>query len=167
MCALALWVTLTSALSRDASVRGLVPCCGDSSGAGSELLTVPLSVSRRPDLEHLLPRALSHPAHGRLLHLHGDDLQRLLLQGVQHLWLFLECPAHVPKWHMEVSLQTETGHSLAIQGGLSDSFHGWASLGVALLLQSQHIIPLYQLGVRSCAAPSVAVLVTVMHGNSF
>lgn len=131
MCALAIWITVPSALSRDPSGRGLGPGCGDSSGAGSELLTVMLSVSRRPDLEHLLQRALSHSPNGHLLHLYGYDLQRLLLQGFQHLWLFLECPAHVQKWHMEVSLQTEMGRSLALRGGLSDSFHGWASLCMA------------------------------------
>lgn len=78
-------------------------------------LTV-LSVSPRPDLEHLLPGALPHPPHGHLLHLHGLHLQRLLLQGFQHLRLFLERPTHVQKWHMEVSSQTGMGCSLAIYG---------------------------------------------------
>lgn len=69
----------------------------------------------RPDLEHLLPWSLPDPPYGHLLHLHGLDLQRLLLQVFQHLRLFLECPAHVQEWHVEVSLHTELGHSVAIQ----------------------------------------------------
>lgn len=49
------------------------------------------------DLEHLFQRALPDPAHGHLLHVHGLHLQRLLLQIIQLLWLFLAYHPHVQK----------------------------------------------------------------------
>lgn len=47
------------------------------------------------DVQHGVRRPLHHPADGRLLHVHRDHLQRLLLQVAQRVRLQLERQAHV------------------------------------------------------------------------
>lgn len=47
------------------------------------------------DVQHGLCGPLHHPADGSVLGLHWDHLQRLLLQVIKCVWLWLEREAHV------------------------------------------------------------------------
>lgn len=51
----------------------------------------------------ILQRALHHPDDGAFLCLHGADLQRLLLQVSQHIWLRLERQSDVHTPAVDVS----------------------------------------------------------------
>lgn len=60
--------------------------------------SAPMCVRTLPalaDVQHGIRWTLHHPADGNLLCLHRCHLQRLLFQIPQHVWLRLECPAHV------------------------------------------------------------------------
>lgn len=46
------------------------------------------------DLEHFLWREVHNPSDGSILHLHGDHLQRRLLQDDKYLWQQLEGELH-------------------------------------------------------------------------
>lgn len=51
----------------------------------------------------VLQRTLHHPDDGPFFHLHGADLQRLLLQVSQHIWLWLERESNVRQSAVDVS----------------------------------------------------------------